>query len=276
MELDALDKLTALSHPHRLALFRLLVRRFPHDIPAGEISAVLGYKTNTTSVYLASLLGASLVRKRRKGTSLLYQANLESAGDLLQYLFSDCCRDRIELPQTQAKAGQSERPASVLFACTGNSARSICAEVLARDTLPGPMAVHSAGTNPAQAPNPLMLEVLREKGHEINSVTCKDITLYQQEEAPRMMAVITLCDRAANEDCPAWFGNPVNTHWGLEDPAEVQGSRAHRRAAFEHTYQTLQGKISKFAKLDLQTLPRPALQAALDQIGCAETMKVTL
>ncbi|WP_227268579.1 arsenate reductase/protein-tyrosine-phosphatase family protein [Roseobacter weihaiensis] len=276
MESDALLKLSALSHPQRLALFRLLVRRFPDEVPAGEIAAALGYKTNTTSVYLGTLLNASLIRKRRKATSLLYQADLESTGDLLHYLFSDCCRDRIDLPHMRVGYEQCNRPASVLFACTGNSARSICAEVLAREILPPAMAVHSAGTDPAEAPNPLMLEVLREKGHEINGVTCKDITLYQQDEAPGMMAVITLCDRAANEDCPAWSGRPLNTHWGLEDPAEVQGSRAHRRAAFEHTYQTLQDKISRFAKLDLQSLPRPALQAALDQIGCAEPMKVTL
>lgn len=267
MELLSLSKLSALSHPQRLALFRLMIRRYPDEIPAGEIAKALGYKPNTTSVYLSALLDAGLLSKRRTGTSLRYRADLSGAQDLVSYLLSECCRDRLDPSLMGHQNGGPRQPASVLFLCSGNSARSILAEALLRDRLPTRSIACSAGTSPAPAPNPLALEVLRQQGHETATLRSKGISEFSGIDAPKTDIVITLCDRAANEDCPAWLCHPVCAHWGLPNPSH--GATSHQAAyrAMEQTYARLAYKIDRLSELDIAHLPRSDLQSALDQIG---------
>ncbi|MEO9650022.1 MAG: helix-turn-helix domain-containing protein [Roseobacter sp.] len=273
MESLNITRLTALSHPGRLALFRLLVRRYPDEVPAGEIAQALGYKPNTASVYLSSLLASGLIANRRQGTSLLYRADLSVAEDLMQYLFSDCCRDRLDLnvPDAHLACAASQRSATktvtVLFTCSGNASRSLCAQSILQDTAPDRYTVFSAGHHPAQTPNPAMLELLTSKGHQTASLRCDNIADFQQPTAPRIDIVITLCDRAAHEECPPWTGQPVTTHWGTTSLSHHMKTGVGKAEACEEIYRNLATKIRSFSQLDLHTLHRPALQNALDRIS---------
>ena len=272
MEINDVDKLSALSHPHRLAVFRLLVRRYPDDVRAGEISDALRFKPNTTSVYLGALRAAKLLTCRREGTSLFYKAHMDSARDLVQFLFSDCCRERISLDLPSLAIGALSEPmrdtrTNVLFLCSGNSARSICAEALLRDMAGDRFNAFSAGTRPAACPKERALSVLEMNGHDTNPLYTKEMCDFQAQDAMSLDVVITLCDRAANEECPSWRGHPINSHWSIADPSRVSGSTVEQKAAFEQMYDQLREKISRFSDLNLQRTLRSDLQTAIDAIG---------
>ncbi|HHL21052.1 MAG TPA: transcriptional regulator, partial [Aliiroseovarius sp.] len=100
MEKTILDRLTALGHPQRMALFRLLMRRYPQAVPAGELARALGLKASTLSVYLSALAGVGLIGKSRRGTSLHYRVEMQAAREIIDYLFLDCCRGRPQLCPT--------------------------------------------------------------------------------------------------------------------------------------------------------------------------------
>lgn len=276
MEIDQLTRLTALSHPQRLAVFRLLMRRYPDEVPAGEISAALDLKSSTASVYLAALSDARLISQHRLGTSLRYRANTHAAAELIDFIFTDCCRGRPELcpplPLTPTKGAltMTDTTYNVLFICTGNSARSIFAETILRDLEGSKFNAYSAGTRPASELNPLALEMLTSKGHDISALRAKHISEFQTADAPRMDFVFTVCNRAANEECPAWEGQPISGHWGLPDPVQATGSLAERRLAFQQTYGALNNRIKNFAALPFETHNRISLQAAVDAIGAKD------
>lgn len=268
MEIDSLSCLTALSHPHRLAVFRLLMRRFPDEVAAGDLSGALGVKPSTMSVYLSALSDAHLISQKRVGTSLRYRANTVAAGDLVDFLFNECCRGRPELCPPQGTAPGTM--CNVLFVCTGNSARSQFCEAILRDVAGARFNAFSAGTKPGAAPNPLAMEMLALKGHDISLLRSKHISDFLAEDAPKMDFVFTVCDHAANEDCPAWKGQPISGHWGLPDPARAQGSAAERRLAFQQSYGAISNRIRAFAALPLDALTRISLQTAVDRIGAGE------
>lgn len=273
MEIYATSKLSALSHPHRLAIFRLLVRRYPHEVPAGEIAAVLSFKPNTTSTYLSALLDSDLVLQRRQGTSLLYRANLESAESLIRFLFSDCCRSRPNLCDVDALPDPirpKEKPDgkySVLFVCSGNSARSIFAEAIMRHQAGDKFDVYSAGARPLPQINPYALDMLKARGMQTASLRPKSLAEFQGAAAPSFDFVFTVCDLAANEDCPTWSGQPVSAHWGLPDPVKVTGTEAEKRLAFQQTFGAIANRIKAFASLPFEALDRASLQKCVDEIG---------
>ncbi|GFE50039.1 ArsR family transcriptional regulator [Roseobacter cerasinus] len=269
MEKDSILRLSTLSHPHRLAVFRLLMRRYPDKVRAGEIASVLTLKASTTSVYLSALTDAGLIRQERQGTSLRYSANTGAAAELIDFLFIDCCRSRPDLcpPLTKGAQPMTDTTYNVLFICTGNSARSIFAEAILRDLEGGRFKVFSAGTNPGSKLNPLAVEMLKGKGHDTSLLRSKHISEFQQPESPQMDFVFTVCDQAANEDCPAWDGQPISAHWGLPDPVKADGSLAERRLAFQQTYGALRNRLKAFAALPIDTLDAISLQAAVDSIG---------
>lgn len=273
MELLLTDRLATLSHPQRMAVFRLLMRRCPDELPAGEIAEVLALKPSTASVYLSALTQTNLISQRRDGTRLLYAINLNTARDVVAGLFLDCCRGRADIcPPYVSDLLKSISPTptktfNVLFVCTGNSARSIFAETLLRDLAGDTFTAYSAGTAHRSDLNPLAVKMLTSKGHDVSPLRSKNVIEFQGPDAPKMDFVFTVCDRAANEECPTWPGQPVSGHWGMPDPVKASGIEAEKRLAFQQTYGALRNRITTFTSLPFAQLDRATLQQRVDEIG---------
>ncbi|MCM2563560.1 helix-turn-helix domain-containing protein [Lutimaribacter sp. EGI FJ00015] len=271
MENQVIPTLAALAHPQRLAIFRLLMRRFPDALPAGEIAAVLALKPSTLSAYLSALAQAGLVTQARSGTSLRYAIQMSTVRQTLDFLLTDCCRGRadlgVALPLSLKEPAMANDKYNVLFICTGNSARSVFAESVLRATAGDRFNAYSAGTAPFSALNPFALEVLQAKGHDVSGLRAKNISEFQDPEAPRMDFVFTVCDRAANEECPAWEGQPITGHWGVPDPVKVEGTDAQKSLAFQQAYGALANRIRAFTALPFAALDRISLQTAVDDIA---------
>ncbi|MEP5731120.1 MAG: helix-turn-helix domain-containing protein [Sulfitobacter sp.] len=271
MEIMIPNRLSTLGHPQRLAVFRLLMRRYPDRVPASELAQAIGLKPNTLSTYVKALMQAGLITQERLGTSRRYGINMEAARETIGYLLNDCCRGRPDIcfPQADPEDGkQMANPAyNVLFICTGNAARSIFAESILRDIAGDRFVAYSAGTRPQSNPNPFTLEMLHQKGHDVSVVKSKNIASFQTPDAPRFDFVFTVCDQAANEECPACQGHPINAHWGLPDPVKAAGSDAEKSLAFQRTYDVLHNRMTAFTALPLASLDRMSLQRAVDEIG---------
>ena len=264
------SRLTTLGHPQRLALFRLLMRRYPDRVPAGELAGALGLKPSTLSAYLSALMQAGLVSQERAATSLRYSIDMEEVRRTFDYLLLDCCRGRPELclpVPTKGPETMTDRKYNVLFICTGNSARSIFAEAILRKEAGDRFNVYSAGTRPQSSLNPFALDVLRQNGHDISPLRSKTVAEFQGPDAPNFDFVFTVCNQAANEDCPAWTGQPVSAHWGMPDPVKAEGTEAERNLAFHQAYGALQNRIRAFAALPIAALDRISLQKAVDAIA---------
>lgn len=267
------NRLSTLGHPQRLALFRLLMRRYPDRVPATELALALEVKPNTLSNYISSLLQAGLVTQERVGTSLRYAADMDAARVTLDYLMLDCCRGRPEIcsilpsPTSHGVRQMPDQKYNVLFICTGNSARSIFAESILRKEAGDRFVAYSAGTKPRSELNPFAMDVLQQKGHDTSPLRAKNIGEFQSEDAPRLDFVFTVCDQAANEECPAWSGQPVSAHWGMPDPVKAEGSDAEKSLAFHQAYGALRNRIVAFSSLPLHSLDRISLQKAVDEIG---------
>ncbi len=163
------------------------------------------------------------------------------------------------------------RKYNVLFICTGNSARSIFAESILRTEAGDRFAAYSAGTRPNSELNPFAVQVLTDKGHDTSALRAKNVSEFQGPGAPRFDFVFTVCNRAAQEECPAWQGQPVSAHWGMPDPVKIEGSDAQKGLAFQQAYGALRNRIRSFAALPIETLDRISLQAAVDDIGRTES-----
>jgi len=161
----------------------------------------------------------------------------------------------------------TDRKYNVLFICTGNSARSIFAESILQREAGDRFVAYSAGTRPQSELNPFALEVLEQKDHDISVLRAKNVSEFQTEDAPRFDFVFTVCNQAANEECPAWSGQPVSAHWGMPDPVKVEGTDAEKSLAFQQTYGVLHNRIRAFTALPIKSLDRMSLQAAVDEIG---------
>lgn len=273
MEKEVADQLAVLGHPQRLAVFRMLMRRYPDRIPAGELCAALDAKPSTMSKYLSDLHQAGLIAQQRAGTSLLYSIDMQSAQDLLNTLFFDCCRGRPDLctPLTsllrQGHDTMTNRKFNVLFICVGNSARSIFAESLLRAAAGDRFNVYSAGTQPASGLNPFAVKLLNDKGHDTSALRAKTATEFAGPDAPVMDFVFTVCNQAANEECPTWPGQPISGHWGMQDPVRATGTDAEKSLAFQNAYGILKRRIDAFAALPFDSLDRAALQSSVDDIA---------
>lgn len=158
---------------------------------------------------------------------------------------------------------------NVLFLCTGNSARSILAEAILQREGMGKFNAFSAGSQPKGEVHPMALHVLKMLNHDISGFRSKSWEEFAQEGAPPLDFVFTVCDNAANEVCPIWPGQPMTAHWGLPDPAAVEGSDALVAAAFEDTYRMLRNRISLFCALPLSEIDGMSLQTRLRGIGTA-------
>jgi arsenate reductase len=161
----------------------------------------------------------------------------------------------------------NDQPKHVLFLCTGNSARSILAEVVMNALGRGRFVAHSAGSKPTGRVNPFAIELLQKNQFAVEGLRSKSWDEFAAPGAPSLDFVFTVCDNAAGEVCPFWPGQPVTAHWGVEDPAAVEGSDEDKRKAFVRALTTLQRRIELFLSLPHGKLDKLALQHRLDEIG---------
>lgn len=160
-----------------------------------------------------------------------------------------------------------QRPFNVLFLCTGNSARSIIAESVLRHVGTGRFISHSAGSHPAGTVNPFALEFLHNNRLPTDDMRSKNWEEFAQPGSPPLDFVFTVCDNAAGEVCPVWPGQPMTAHWGVPDPAAVEGTDEQKRKAFSNTGHILLNRIRLFVSLPLAKLDRLTLAKRLSDIG---------
>jgi protein-tyrosine-phosphatase len=158
-------------------------------------------------------------------------------------------------------------PFNVLFLCTGNSARSIIAEVLLNAMSGGRFRAYSAGSQPKGAVNPHALKLIARSRLPSEGLRSKSWDEFAAPGAPQLHFVFTVCDNAAGEVCPIWSGQPMTAHWGIPDPAEATGTEAEIDRAFARAFEQLQRRLSLFTSLRLEQLDRVALQKRIDEIG---------
>jgi arsenate reductase len=161
----------------------------------------------------------------------------------------------------------NEKPFNVLILCTGNSARSILGEALINHWGRGKFVGYSAGSTPKGQVHPIALELLRQLNLPTEGLRSKSWDEFAQPGAPELDFVFTVCDNAAGESCPYWPGQPMTAHWGVEDPAAVEGSDTEKWLAFRNAFRELENRIKVFTALPIRTLDRAKLQARLDAIG---------
>lgn len=161
-----------------------------------------------------------------------------------------------------------ERPYNVLFLCTGNSARSILAESLVNRWGEGRFRGYSAGSQPTGRVNPIALELLQHMQMPSAGLRSKSWEEFADGRgAPELDFVFTVCDNAAGESCPVWPGQPMTAHWGIPDPAAIEGPDTEKWLAFREAFRLLENRIKVFVSLPIRSLDRLSLQRRLDEIG---------
>jgi arsenate reductase len=164
----------------------------------------------------------------------------------------------------------TERIFNVLFLCTGNSARSILAESILTKDGGGRFRAFSAGSQPKGAVNPFALKILRDFDYPADGFRSKSWEEFAQPGAPVLDFVFTVCDNAAGEACPVWPGQPMTAHWGIEDPAAIEGADIQKETAFVTAFRYLKNRISVFTALPIESLDKAALGTKLREIGRSE------
>lgn len=161
----------------------------------------------------------------------------------------------------------ADRAYNVLFLCTGNSARSIIAEALINQWGRGSFRGFSAGSHPKGAVHPIAMQLLQRMNLPTQGLRSKSWDEFAAPGAAPLHFVFTVCDNAAGEVCPYWPGQPMTAHWGVPDPAAVEGSDTEKWVAFRNAFQALDNRIKIFTSLPLGSLDRIKLQERLDAIG---------
>jgi arsenate reductase len=161
----------------------------------------------------------------------------------------------------------TEQTFNVLFLCTGNSARSILAESILNQIGKGRFKAFSAGSHPSGTVNPYVLDLLKQQGLPTDGLRSKSWYEFAAPDVPLLDFVFTVCDNAAGEVCPIWAGQPMTAHWGIEDPAAVEGNDATKRDAISAAFRLLNRRISLFINLPMSKLNSMSLKHELDAIG---------
>ncbi len=164
----------------------------------------------------------------------------------------------------------SDRIYNVLFLCTGNSTRSILAESILRKDGRGRFRAFSAGSQPKGRVNPFAIKVLKSADFPVDDLRSKSWEEFAAPDAPVMDFVFTVCDNAAGESCPVWPGQPMTAHWGIEDPAEVEGTDLQKEAAFVAALRYMKNRIAIFTSLPLNSIDKLSLGTKLRDIGRTE------
>ena len=257
--IEVIAALAALAQSTRLDTFRLLVEREPDGVPAGELARLVEVPQNTMSAHLAILARARLIVGERHSRSIVYRASLARFREVALFLLKDCCGGRADLcapliadltPCAHPRRPlMAERIFNVLFLCTGNSGRSILAEAILRKDRRGPLR-RLFGGQPPQGRR----QSVRHKGagkagvSDRQACARRDWEEFSAPGAPTMDFVFTLCDDAAREACPVWPGQPMTAHWGIEDPAAVEGTDIRKEAAFVAAARYVRNRISAFVE----------------------------
>ena len=160
-----------------------------------------------------------------------------------------------------------DRPFNVLFLCTGNSARSIMAEAILNKLGAGKFHAYSAGSQPKGEVNPRTIQLLDSLGYDTSGFRSKSWSQFAKPGAPALDFVFTVCDNAAGESCPVWPGQPMTAHWGIEDPAAVEGTDLEKEAAFVAAFRYLKNRIGIFISLPLRGIDKLSLGTKLREIG---------
>jgi protein-tyrosine-phosphatase len=163
-----------------------------------------------------------------------------------------------------------DRVFNVLFLCTGNTARSVLAESILQKEGGGTFRAFSAGSQPKGEVNPYTLRVLASMGYPPEGFRSKSWDEFAAPDAPKMDFIFTVCDSAAGEACPVWLGHPTTAHWGIEDPAAVEGTDIEKERAFVEAFRLMRNRITIFVNLPFATLDKLATQERLDEIGRME------
>jgi arsenate reductase len=258
---DLVAAFSALAQETRLEIMRIVVERGAGGIRAGEIGERLKMPSATLAFHLNQLRHANLVTATRQSRLIIYAAKSSTMQGLIEYLTRHC-------GTTDIRNRAGVRTFSVLFLCTNNSARSIMAECIANRLGAGRFQVFSAGSNPLGKVHPIALRVLREEGYETRWLRSKSWNEFSQPDSPPLDFVFTLCDRANAEVCPSWPGQPIQAHWGIEDPAAVtSGQTESVHGAFLEAYNAVERRVRIFTALPVETLERFALQRWVTEIG---------
>jgi arsenate reductase (thioredoxin) len=161
----------------------------------------------------------------------------------------------------------SERIYNVLFLCTGNTARSVLAESILRKDGRRHFRAFSAGSQPKGTVNPFAIKVLKSADYPTDDLRSKSWQEFAQPGAPVMDFIFTVCDNAAGESCPVWPGRPMTAHWGIEDPAAVEGTDIEKEAAFVEAFRHMKNRIAAFTSLPLSSIDALSLGTRLRDIG---------
>jgi arsenate reductase len=265
-------QLAALAQPSRLAAMRILARHRPFGLPAGDIARLLAVPHNTMSTHLAALEQAGLARSRREGRLVIYAAEPNACALLAGALAADLDPPakrgvRAAAIPVRAAPGGDDRAWRVLVLCTANSARSLIAEALINREGRGRFEAVSAGSRPGAVPNPHAMRLLAGLGYATEALTPKDWGAFAGPAAAPFDFVITVCDQAAGERCPAWPGHPLAAHWGIADPVQSEASEAEERAAVLSAYRQLAQRVTAFVNLPIDRMDLATLKAELAAIG---------
>lgn len=271
----AVEGFAALAQEKRLELVRLLAAAGSVGMSAGAIAGHLGMPPSSLSHHLAALEGAGLVRSTRQGRQLIYAVRFAGLRQLLMVLTETCCDGRPELcgdiarllPNDEQREDHMTPAFNVLFICTRNSARSIMAEAILQKIGAGKFNAYSAGSEPASAPMPEVLDRLRQMGHDVSGLRSKSWHEFTGSSAPRMDFVITLCDPAEGESCPDLGEKPVTATWPFPDPAKFTGSATERTTLLNELYGMIRRRLDAFSNLPFASLDTIALKARLDELG---------
>ncbi len=164
------------------------------------------------------------------------------------------------------------RPLNMLFVCTGNSARSILGEALATILSHGRLRGYSAGSHPGGKVNPFAAELCAEMNYPAENLRSKSWDEFSLPGAPVMDLIVTVCDSAAGEACPVWLGHPATAHWGLPDPAAVDGSDADKRAAFHAIRDAMRKRIEMLLACPIERMSDAERRAQMRQIGATAVL----
>jgi ArsR family transcriptional regulator, arsenate/arsenite/antimonite-responsive transcriptional repressor / arsenate reductase (thioredoxin) len=272
-EASAIEGFGSLAQATRLAAVRHLLAVHPQSLPAGEIARLCEVPHNTMSTHLGILSRAGLVSVEKDGRSMNYRADVGGFRGLLEFLSRDCCNGRPELcgdafDLPSEATGKFMTPAfNVLFLCTQNSARSIIAEALLEKIGRGRFRAYSAGSEPARAPVPEVIDRLKALGHDVSRLHSKSWDEFRGPQAPRMDFIIALCDAPNGQFCPDLGAQFVTGAWPLPDPAQFTGSPAERTTLLNELYAMIRRRIEIFTSLPFDSLDRMAIKARLDEIG---------